>query len=440
MMQVQKGQVKYKDRSDIICTYGINDAGKQYYFLDGEKLGNGSYIASTALVEAIDPLVVASNVGVISSVGEVVVPFDNKSIKPITAAAILVEKGIPSTQSVIDAVNMRKDPLAATKLVTTPATIKDRMNAKMGNGGRFVFNDQFSEASVFDLDGNNLLNNEYYSFIGLNNGTLYMSKNTVESEIVEYKLVKEEVKPVQEELLDVQDAKVAPAVIDNAMQNAVAAPSVPPVAPEVPPVAPEVSVAPVVPQVVSTPAVPKVEAQPVVPAVAPTEESEKLHPVNFQALEKTEDFDGAAKEKAAEPENTFIPKKETRVSLFEGLKFEEESGNNKVTDSNKSDEKNDSIISDTAALLTKLIKKNKEQRDKLAANETKINELLTFKRQAFDENQALVKENDDLKKRIKELETELNSKSDKLENLNAQVAQTDDLAKLLEDAKSLLDE
>ena len=440
MMQVQKGQVKYKDRSDIICTYGINDAGKQYYFLDGEKLGNGSYIASTALVEAIDPLVVASNVGVISSVGEVVVPFDNKSIKPITADAILVEKGIPSTQSVIDAVNMRKDPLAATKLVTTPATIKDRMNAKMGNGGRFVFNDQFSEASVFDLDGNNLLNNEYYSFIGLNNGTLYMSKNTVESEIVEYKLVKEEVKPVQEELLDVQDAKVAPAVIDNAMQNAVAAPSVPPVAPEVPPIAPEVSVAPVVPQVVSTPAVPKVEAQPVVPAVAPTEESEQLHPVNFQALEKTEDFDGVAKEKAAELENTFIPKKETRVSLFEGLKFEEEASDNKATDSNKHEEKNDSIISDTAALLTKLIKKNKEQRDKLAANETKINELLTFKRQAFDENQALVKENDDLKKRIKELETELNSKSDKLENLNAQVAQTDNLAKLLADAKSLLDE
>ena len=87
-----------------------------------------------------------------------------------------------------------------------------------------------------------------------------------------------------------------------------------------------------------------------------------------------------------------------------------------------------------------LIKKNKEQREKLAANETKISELLTFKRQAFDENQALVKENDDLKKRIKELETELNNKSDKLENLNAQVAQTDDLAKLLADAKSLLDE
>ena len=432
MMQVQKGQVKYKDRSDIICTYGINDAGKQYYFLDGEKLGNGSYVASTALVEAIDPLVVASNIGVISSIGEVVVPFDNKSIKPITAEAILVEKGIPSTQSVIDAVNMRKDPLAATKLVTTPATIKDRMNARMGNGGRFVFNDQFSEASVFDLDGNNLLNNEYYSFIGLNNGILYMSKNTVESEIVEYKLIKEEVKPAQEELLDVQDAKVAPAVIDNAMQNSAVASSVPPVVPETP-------AAPVVPQVVSTPVVPKVDNQPVVPTVSQPEVSEQLHPVNFQALEKTEDFDGALKDKNAELENTFIPKKETRVSLFDGLKFDEETANNKVN-SAKIDEKNDSIISDTAAMLAKLIKKNKEQRDKLIANEEKINDLLTFKRQAFDENQTLVKENEDLKKRIAELETELNNKADKLENLNAQVAQTDDLAKLLADAKSLLDE
>ena len=134
------------------------------------------------------------------------------------------------------------------------------------------------------------------------------------------------------------------------------------------------------------------------------------------------------------------PEKETRVSLFDGLKFEDEDSKETKQDSSKKDENSETIISDTAALLTKLIKKNKEQREKLAANETKINELLTFKRQAFDENQALSKENEDLKKKIKELETELDNKSDKLENLNAQVAKTDDLAKLLADAKSLLDE
>lgn len=433
MMQVQKGQVKYKDRSDIICTYGINDAGKQYYFLDGEKLSNGNLIASTALVEAIDPLVVASNVGVISSNGEIIVPFENKSIKPVNDVAMLVEKAIPSTPSVIDAVNMRKDPLAATKLVTTPATIKDRMNAKMGNAGRFVFNDQFSEASVFDLDGNNLLDGQYYSFIGLNNGTLYLSKNTIDSEIIEYKLVKDE--PKTEEILDVQDAKVATSVIDKAMQPQ---PAVAP-APVVAPVQPSVPVAPVVaptPAPAPSPVIPeapeKVEAAP----------EKELHPINFQSLNTTSEFkEDVAEEK--EPENTFIPRKpekETRVSLFDGLKFEDDETNEAKKESSKKDENSETIISDTAALLTKLIKKNKEQREKLAANETKINELLTFKRQAFDENQALAKENEDLKKRIKELETELNNKSDKLENLNAQVAKTDDLAKLLADAKSLLDE
>ena len=30
-MKIQKGLVKYKDRSDIVCTYGITDDGKQYY-------------------------------------------------------------------------------------------------------------------------------------------------------------------------------------------------------------------------------------------------------------------------------------------------------------------------------------------------------------------------------------------------------------------------
>ncbi len=432
MMQVQKGQVKYKDRSDIICTYGINDAGKQYYFLDGEKLSNGSYVASTALVEAIDPLVVASNVGVISSDGDVVVPFDNKSIKPITAEAILVEKSIPSTQSVIEAINMRKDPLAATKLVTTPATIKDRMNAKMGNGGRFVFNDQFSEASVFDLEGNNLLSNEYYSFIGLNNGTLYMSKNTIESEIVEYKLVKEEVKTTPEELLDVQDVKVAPAVIDKAMQPAT--PVTPVVAPApVAPVIPTVPVAPVVSPVTSTASL----------------EEKQFTPVAFQAIDTKSEFNDvdiktSVMDKPSEADSTFIPKKtekETRVSLFEGLKFDDD---NTVKDTPKDkavkEDSGDTIISDTAAMLTKLIKQNKEQRDKITSCEANINDLLSFKRRAFDENQNLVKENEELKKRVKELENELTTKTDKLEGLNAKVAKTDDLVKLLADAKNLLDE
>ena len=165
MLHVQKGLVKYKDRSDIICTYGTTDDGKSYYFLDGEKLSNGNIIASSVLVEAIDPLAVASNVGVIDKDGNVVVAFENKSIKIVSDKILLVEKAQPTTQSVIDASFARKDPLAATKLVTTSAAIKDKMYTKMGSNGRFVFNDQFSEVAVCDLDGNNLFDDKYFSFV-----------------------------------------------------------------------------------------------------------------------------------------------------------------------------------------------------------------------------------------------------------------------------------
>lgn len=419
MMRVQKGQVKYKDRSDIICTYGINDAGKQYYFLDGEKLSNGNLIASTALVEAIDPLVVASNIGVISGVGDIVVPFENKAIKAITDNAILVEKAIPSTPSVIEAISMRKDPLAATKLVTTPATIKGRINAKMGDGGRFVFNDQFSEASVFDLNGNNLLNGQYYSFIGLNNGNLYLSKNTIDSDIVEYKLDKDENgetnKLHSDDLLDVQDVKVAPKTIDDAMEQATNS------------------------KLSDNKAAESFTSE----QSKDAEEEKQLHAVSFQPLNDASEFkDVEIDEEDKKTENIFIPKKvekETRVSLFEGLKFDNDEVSNKDEESvNK--ELGGTIISDTAEMLTKLIKQNKEQREKILSNEAKISDLLSFKRQAFDENQLLVKENEKLKSRIKELESELNKKNDKLEDLNAQVAKTDDLAKILDDAKKLLNE
>ena len=230
MMQVQKGQVKYKDRSDIVCTYGCMEDGRQYYFLEGEKLGKGRIVASTALVEAIDPLVLASNIGVIDSDGNVIIPFENKAVKPIGEDAMLVEVSKPVTQSVIEAAGMRRDPLAATKLVTTPAAIKEKINAKMGPNGRFLFNDQFSEATVYDLDGNNLLDNKLYSFIGYNNDVLYLAGNTVDTEVVTYSLKGEEVTPEEvvsedentpdTESLDVKSLVVPKEEIDAAMDEA----------------------------------------------------------------------------------------------------------------------------------------------------------------------------------------------------------------------------
>ena len=188
-MQVQKGLVKYKDRSDILCTYGITDDGKTYYFLDGVVIPNGNIVATTVLVEAIDPVAMASSIGLIDPNGNVIIPFENKAIKPIANDLLLVEKAKPVTESVIEAIELRADPQAASRLVTTPAVIKENMNAKMGAEGRFVFNDQFSEATICDVNGNNLVDNELYSFVGVTADKLYLSKNTAESFVSEFSLV-----------------------------------------------------------------------------------------------------------------------------------------------------------------------------------------------------------------------------------------------------------
>jgi hypothetical protein len=226
-MKIQKGIVKYKDRNDIVCTYGITDDGKQYYFLDEndeKKFSNGNRIASTALVEAIDPMFKASHIGVIDENGNVVIPFENKAIKPINDDIILVERSVPQTQSVIEANSLKSDPLAATKLVSTPALIKDKLNSRTGSDARYIFNDQFSEASVFDINGNNLINNEYYSFIVNSNGKLYFSKNTADSPISEYSILPKEVQSDitpnnDSQTIDVSQANVDVNTIENALNG-----------------------------------------------------------------------------------------------------------------------------------------------------------------------------------------------------------------------------
>ena len=223
-MQIQKGLVKYKDRSDIVCTYGITDEGTQYYFLDGNNLTNGYIIASTALVEAIDPMVECSAIGVINQDGRMIIPFENKSIKVISNDMLLVERAVPLNPTVLEAIQLRSDPLAATRLVTTPAAIKDKINASMGVEGRFIFNDQFSEATIYDINGNNLFNNEYYSFIAMTKNKLYFSKNTSESPVMEltFSNVVEEA-PVEEvptiPKLDIETASVSREEIEDAINS-----------------------------------------------------------------------------------------------------------------------------------------------------------------------------------------------------------------------------
>ncbi len=445
MMQVQKGQVKYKDRSDIVCTYGCMEDGKQYYFLDGEKLGKGRIVASTALVEAIDPLVLASNIGVIDSDGNVIIPFENKAVKPIGEDAMLVEVSKPVTQSVIEAAGMRRDPLAATKLVTTPAAIKEKINAKMGPNGRFLFNDQFSEATVYDLDGNNLLDNKLYSFIGYNNDVLYLAGNTVDTEVVTYsfkveEVTPEEVVPEEENTPDVENLDV------------------------------------------KSLAVPKEEIDAAMDEAGENNEEDLLHPVDFkETLVENNDFPEKAVEESTEeveeetdtnddfvekeekiviPED-IVPAVETkRVSLFKNKAKEIEEDNDEKVDvddshslftgmslSNDDNDMDlgDNIIEDTAEVMSSLISQNKEQKEIIASQDEQIESLMKFKRKAFEENRTLVESGEALRKKVRVLEKENDRLNDTVSRLEAeisalkgQVAGKGDLAKLIADAKNLL--
>lgn len=434
MMQVQKGQVKYKDRTDIICTYGVVDNGKQYYFLDGEKLGKGRIVASTALVEAIDPMVSASNIGVIDSDGNVIIPFEYKAIKPVADKAMIVENVNPVTPSVIEAAGLRKDPLAATRLVTTPATIKEKVNAKMGPGGRFLFNDQFSEASVYDLDGKNLLDNKLYSFIGYNNGNLYLANNTPNTDVLTYSFDKNndiDAVDTVEDTLDVKEMSVPTEVIDEALSD-------------------------------------------------DSSEEKNLHPVEFNndkpnfdnsdfpdvPIEDVDDKEvvtndsvGANDFSLPKVDNDMVIKtpvfEPNPVSLFNGAELEEddkdfsmENKNDSLFSSNLIDSTSavdDSIIEDTATVMSGLIDQNKRQKRIIAEREKQIDGLLDFKKKAFGENKTLVENNESLKKKVRVLEKESLSSSEKIaelereiQRLKSQVAGKDDLAKLIADAKNLL--
>lgn len=80
-MEILNGLVKWKDRDDIPCTYGKMEDGTQYYFL--KDLANGNHIVTTSLIEAVDPMAKAQNIGLIDKDGNIIIPCVNRSIKVV---------------------------------------------------------------------------------------------------------------------------------------------------------------------------------------------------------------------------------------------------------------------------------------------------------------------------------------------------------------------
>ena len=219
-MNIQVGQVKYKGRDDYRVIYGTTEDAKVYYFLDNTVLANNSRIGSTELIEAIDKEIKPSHIGVVSSDGKEVIPFVNKTIKLISDGILLVEKSSPESENVKEALSLRSDPTAATKLVSTPAAIKDKMSKVMSKDARYVFNDLFSEAYICDLDGNTLVDG-YYSFIAVDGSTgkVYLSKNDLNTQLVEYSILPLDVKDNNASSLDVTKVEIPKEVVEKALTD-----------------------------------------------------------------------------------------------------------------------------------------------------------------------------------------------------------------------------
>ena len=184
-MEILKGQVRDPGYPDCECTYAKMDNGQLYYFIKDGELSNQNIIVTTILKEAIGHTPYTS-LGLINSNGDVLIPFENKAITKLDDNLLLVEKNSATTQSVIDAINAKSDPFSATNLVNTANAIKEQMKSVMGYSAEFVFDNQFSEAALYNIQGQNI-GGAYFSFIGRDDfGNYYMSSNVLNSQIVKY--------------------------------------------------------------------------------------------------------------------------------------------------------------------------------------------------------------------------------------------------------------
>jgi len=480
MMEIQKGIVKYKDRNDIVCCYGVCGDGRQYYFLDEndeKKFSNGNRIASLALVEAIDPMVKASNIGVVSPDGIEVIPFNNKSIRPINDDIILIEKAEPVSQSVKAAIELRNDPAFATQLVSTPATIKERLNQRMGEMGRYFFNDQFSEATICDINGNNLVDDEYFSFIGMAHDKLYLSKNTVDSVITEYSVlppeVQSDVTPNNDSNdINVNDTIVSRDVVEGALSGEDSSAvqdkvdnynfSLPNIGEDKVEQEHSGSLEDIIED--------EINSDDLLVDNGGGEENQELQ-INFEAVDDIndeEEADDSLEEQKTENDidddvdsfdedifkNSLI-KADAIVGDYED-EFEEDDFRDMDSKSQK-----DSIMLDVAKSMANLIKQNKEQRNIISDYQEKLEKLNNFRRGIADKMKQQEMRIENLTTKLKNMEKNLaklegrnqvlESKSreqDKIiaaqareiDELRPQLAGKEDLVKVLADAQVLLDD
>lgn len=398
-VEKKKGIVTYKGQAEIYCDYMevTNPDGSKvcYYFFNDKKLDNGCYVASPILKEVIDHDIPKTSLGVINNKGDIVIPFENKSIKVIEDKYLLVVRNEARTKSVIDAVLSRNDPAAGTRMVNANATIKDKLNRTMNGQGevKFILNDLLSEGTVYSLDRDgvhDMFDGQWFSFIGMTPNAFYCSTNVPENQIVEiprnapvksYNLM--DTAPVVEPEtvsknanLDVSNVSIPKKTIDSALESTVK-----------PDVVPEVSND----SVLSDSSSSIKDNKNVIPSISsglilneekktePTNEIFSKPILNIPTVELSE----------VQPDTIFPSKGEKK----------EEKSVFPLEESKKSDDKEESF-GDVVSAVTDLVQKNTKQQQELNKKDSTILSLQEKLRSVTDEQQKLTtlqKENERLR-------------------------------------------
>lgn len=184
-MEILKGKVQDPGFPDVECTYLKTDDGAIYVFIQDGKLDNGNIIATPILKEGIGHAPYTS-LGLITPNGQVLIPFENKNIKPLKDNLLLVERTTPQTESVVDASSKQSDPLSAGTFIENTNTIKEQLKSVVGPTGEYIFDNIFSEAALYTKDGANVGGN-YYSFIAKDSDSNYfMCSNVVGESIIKF--------------------------------------------------------------------------------------------------------------------------------------------------------------------------------------------------------------------------------------------------------------
>ncbi len=216
-MNIQRGLVKDLGYEDTECTYVTGSDGVQYYFVNGTMLVDNLYVVTPNVKEAVGHEEY-STLGVLDENCNLIIPCDNKRIELLADRFILVEKTLVEGAEVRASIAVKDDPTQASKYNNDSLNIKRAMENEMGSEGRFVFDDMFSEANLYDFTGKKVLGEDStgFSFIGQVGKDLYLHTININDSIKAIKTPVEESTPAE---------PIAPA--SDVMPN---------VEPEVPPV------------------------------------------------------------------------------------------------------------------------------------------------------------------------------------------------------------